>query len=612
MIVAIVQARLGSVRFPNKVMRHIDGVPMIELLLGRLSRAARLDKVILATTDSARDRPLVDHVAGLGYEVFRGSEADVLDRYYRAALPHRPSAVVRITGDCPLVDPELVDEIVAAYQSQSVDYLSNTQPPTYPNGLDVEIFSFDALTRAVFEAAQPAEREHVTPYFYRSGRFRIGNWMHKDDLSRERWTVDEPADFEVISNVFAHFSPETNFGWRDVMKLRLTEPELFRANQHLRRNEGATLGTGQKLCKRAGRVIPSDGTELRLDLLPEEWPAYFSKAQGCRVWDLDGKAYIDMSTGIRTSILGYGHPEVDGAVREAIDSGIRSTLNCPEEVYLAERLIELHPWAHMARFARTGDEAASIAVRLGQAASGKDDVAMCGTSVPQMPRGQVFSFAANELDVLEALISANDIGVIMLDMAQIKAPRKQILLAARKIASAHGIVLIFDERTAGFRESFGGAHLTSQVEPDIATFGQALANGYGLAAAIGRRDIMGHAGSTGGGSAFTERIGLSAALATLDVMQRSKSWDKISRIGTSILEGRAALAEKHGLSLGHNGIPALAHERIALREMLSRGYLAGTGFYACTEHSPDIVRGYLDALDHVFAVIKQKEGRDVV
>src|SRR5262249_26385805 len=137
--IAVVQARMGSTRFPNKVMRPINGRPMIELLLSRLARASRVDLILVATSDDPRNQPLVDHVRGLGYEVFQGSENDVLDRYYQATKSHGPDTVVRITGDCPLIDPELVDEVIAAYEDRRVDYLGNAAPPTYPDGLDTEV-----------------------------------------------------------------------------------------------------------------------------------------------------------------------------------------------------------------------------------------------------------------------------------------------------------------------------------------------------------------------------------------------------------------------------------------------------------------------------------------
>ncbi len=658
MIVGIVQARLGSTRFPNKVMRPIGSVPMIDLLLGRIARSRRLDKVILATTDSVRDQSLADHVRGLGFEVFQGSETDVLDRYYQAARSHRPTAVVRVTGDCPLLDPALLDDIVAAYLAQSVDYLSNTQPPTYPDGLDVEVFSFSVLERAAADAKLPMEREHVTPYMTEYGRFKVGNFANAEDLSGERWTVDEPVDLDVISSIFGHFHPRTDFGWREVLELRRKEPQYFQANQHLVRNEGSILGTGQKLWKRAKRVIPGGGGLLskRPEMhLPDLWPTYFSRARGCRLWDLDGNEFIDMSImGIGTNVLGYGHPEVDDAVRRTIDRGNMSTLNCPEEVYLAERLIELHPWADMVRYARTGGEINSISIRIARAASGKDKVAICGyhgwhdwylsanlgdetilaghllpglapNGVPKNLRGTVFAFNYNNIAELEELVKSQDIGVIMMEVMRNHGPQDHFLQRVRELATAHGIVLIFDECTSGFRQTFGGLHLMYGVEPDMAIFGKALGNGYAITAVIGRREIMEAAQSTFISSTFwTERIGPSAALATLDVMQEVKSWETITQVGSDITARWTILAEKYGLSIETMGLPALtgfsfngpnalAYKTLISQEMLLKGYLAGTSVYVCTEHTSEIVDQFFEQLDPVFALIRQcEDGRDVL
>lgn len=656
--IAIVQARMGSTRFPNKVMRPIVGVPIIELLLNRLSRSKRIGQIILATSTDPRNQPLVDHVRKLGYEVIQGSENDVLDRYYESAKPHHPNTVVRITGDCPLIDPELIDEAIAAFESRGVDYLSNTLPPTYPDGLDIEVFSYPALEQAAQHATKPAEREHVTPYIRDSGHFKTANMANKEDCSAERWTVDEPADFEVVKAVFEHFQPHQDFSWLEVLELRRNQPELFQANQHLTRNEGATMGTGQKLWRRAKQVIPGGNMLLskRAEMfLPEQWPAYFSKAKGCKVWDLDGREYIDMSImGIGTNILGYGHPDVDEAVRKTIDAGNMSTFNCPEEVYLAEKLVELHPWADMVRFARSGGEANAIAIRIARAATGKYKVAFCGyhgwhdwylaanlgdeknlaghllpglepNGVPPNLRDTIFPFTYNRFDELEDLVNVHDIGVIKMEVSRNQGPEDGFLEKVRKIATDRGIVLIFDECTSGFRQTFGGLHKLYGVEPDMAMFGKALGNGYAITATIGRREVMEAAQTTFISSTFwTERIGPTAGLKTLEVMERIRSWEQITQTGRDITARWQSLAEKHGLSIATSGLPALtnfsfnspnalAYKTLITQEMLVKGYLAGNIVFVCTEHTPDVVSGYFEALDSVFALIKEcEEGRDVM
>ena len=184
--------------------------------------------------------------------------------------------VVRITGDCPLIDPRLVDAVIGLFEEKCVDYASNTMPPTYPDGLDTEVFTFEALEIAWSQAKDPRLREHVTPYIRESRQFARINLAYETDNSAERWTVDEPEDFEVIRNVFEHFSPRGDFSWLEVLALRQERLELFTANRHLVRNEGQYLGTGQKLWKRAKRVIPGGNMLLskRAEMfLPERWPA---------------------------------------------------------------------------------------------------------------------------------------------------------------------------------------------------------------------------------------------------------------------------------------------------------------------------------------------------
>lgn len=657
-IIAIVQARMGSTRLPHKVMKPINGVPMIELLLTRLAKCQRLDQIVLATSIDPRNQVLVDHVAALGFACEQGSENDVLERYVQTAESHGAEVVVRITGDCPLVDPQLVDDCILHFLQADVDYLSNTSPPTYPDGLDVEVVRLDALRRALQESTLPFDHEHVTPYVRGSGLFTAATYSHHEDLSGLRWTVDDPEDFEVITQVFEYFAPEVHFPWQDVLALSQSRPELFVANQHIERNQGATMGTGQKLWQRAKWVIPGGNMLLskRAEMfLPDQWPAYFSKAKGCKVWDLDGNEYIDMSImGIGTNTLGYGHPEVDEAVHQTVAMGNMSTFNCPEEVYLAEKLVELHPWAEMVRFARSGGEANAIAIRIARAASGKDKVAICGyhgwhdwylsanladdrgldghllpglepNGVPRHLKGTVFPFNYNRFDELEALVNNQDIGVIKMEVVRNLGPENNFLHRVRQLATEHGIVLIFDECTSGFRETFGGLHKKYGVEPDMAMFGKALGNGYAITATIGRREVMEVAQSTFISSTFwTERIGPTAALKTLEVMERERSWEIITQTGLAIRQRWQQLADNHGLTLSHWGLPALtgftiqsdhalAYKTLITQEMLKKGYLAGNSVYVCTEHKPEVIDGYFTALDPVFALIKQcEDGGDVI
>ena len=656
--VAIVQARMGSTRLPNKVLKPIQGTPMIGLLLSRLAKSERIDEIMVATSDDKRNDPLAEYVTGLGYRVYRGSENDVLDRYYQAALCADATRVLRITGDCPLIDAALVDQVIATFDKADADYVSNVAPPTYPDGLDTEMFTFEALKKAWEETSEGFDREHVTPYLRNSGRFVTANVTNDVDLSDQRWTVDTPQDLEVVTAIFDVFGKNHVFGWKDVVALHRDRPEIFAANQAHIRNEGATMGKGQKLWSRAKQIIPGGNMLLskRAEMfLPDQWPAYFSKSKGYKVWDLDGNEYADMTLmGVGSNTLGYGNPEVDETVMEVVRNGNMTTLNCPEEVYLAEKLIELHPFAGMVRFARSGGEANAIAIRIARAATGKDNVAVCGyhgwhdwylsanlgedeslaghllpglqpNGVPRNLRGSVHPFNYNDFTSLETLVRERNIGVIKMEVVRNKGPEDNFLHKVRELATRNGIVLIFDECTSGFRETYGGLYKKYGVEPDMAVFGKTLGNGYAITATIGRREIMEAAQSTFISSTFwTERIGPAAAVKTLEVMAREKSWERITEIGAKVTEGWKALAAKHGLTISTAGLPslttyafdsknALAYKTLITQEMLAKGFLASTNFYASIVHTQDIIDAYFDALDPIYATIREcEDGRDVM
>ena len=412
------------------------------------------------------------------------------------------------------------------------------------------------------------------------------------------------------------------------------------------------MGTGQELYKKAKTLIPG-GTMLlskRPEMfLPEHWPSYFSKAKGCRIWDLDGKELIDMTImGIGTNTLGYGNQAVDAAVMETVKNGNMSTLSCPEEVYLAEKLIELNPWADMVRFARSGGEANSIAIRIARAASGKDKVAICGyhgwhdwylsanhndedklskhllpglspNGVPKNLKNSVYPFNYNNFEELLTIVKNNDIGVIKMEVVRNFGPEDNFLHKVRELATRNNIVLIFDECTSGFRETFGGIYQKYKVEPDMVMYGKTIGNGYALTAVVGKRSVMEAAQSTFISSTFwTERIGPVAALETLNEMERVKSWEVITENGKKMQEGWKNLASLHNLKITLAGIPALStytfnskealsYKTLISQEMLKKGILASTNFYASTAHTNDEFEIYFNVLDEIFKKISKCE-----
>jgi len=418
-------------------------------------------------------------------------------------------------------------------------------------------------------------------------------------------------------------------------------------------------GKGQELYEKAKTLIPG-GTMLlskRPEMhLPELWPSYYSAAKGITVTDLDGREYLDMYImGIGPNTLGYGHPSVDAAVNQVISKGNMSTFNCPEEVQLAEKLVELHSWGEMVRFARSGGEANAIAIRIARAASGRDKVAICGyhgwhdwymsaniaddsrldghllpglqpAGVPRALMGSTIPFSYNNLDeITEIIKSTPDLGVIKMEVTRNEDPKPGYLEGIRKLCNEHGIVLIFDECTSGFRETFGGIHLKYGVNPDMCMFGKALGNGYAITAVLGKKEIMEAAQKTFISSTFwTERIGPAADLAALEVMEQTKSWDFITTQGIKIRNGWRKLGEENNLVVNISGIPALStynletpqwleYKTFITQEMLKKGYLAGSSVYTCIKHTDKVIDDYLEQLEPIFKTIGSyyKNERDI-
>ena len=651
-ILAIIQARMGSTRLPGKVMMDLSGKPVIEHIFSRLASSKHISKIILATSEKENDDVLAKFVESIGYEVYRSSENNVLERFYKAANFYSADAIVRITGDCPMIDAGIIDSVIDKFKRENYDYVSNTNPPTFPDGLDVEIFTIDALNESYTSAKNINEFEHVTPYIRENQNFRKANFSADSDYSDLRLTLDESADFKVIARIFKHFYPKNNFSWLEVLKLFETNPKIFYENSSIHRNMGSLMNNGQKLWTRAKEVIPGGNMLLskRPEMfLPDQWPSYFSKAKGCYVWDLDNKKLTDMSImGIGTNILGYGNSEVDEAVISTVNKGNMSTLNCPEEVYLAEKMISMHKWSDMARFARSGGEANAIAIRIARAFTGKDNVAICGyhgwhdwylsanlsnnkeldghllpglqpNGVPRGLLNTVFPFSYNNIKELEEIIATKQIGVIKMEVSRNEGPQNNFLNEVRRLASENNIVLIFDECTSGFRESFGGLHLKYDVEPDIAMFGKALGNGYAITAILGRKEVMQSAQSSFISSTFwTERIGPTAALKTLEVMEKTKSWEFITSQGNKIKKRWSEIAKENNLDIKLWGLDALAgftilsenslkYKTYITQEMLKENFLASNSVYVSVAHNDEIIDSYFEKLEPIFKTISQCE-----
>ena len=412
-------------------------------------------------------------------------------------------------------------------------------------------------------------------------------------------------------------------------------------------------GRGHELYLQAKEVIPG-GTQLlskRPEMfLPDLWPAYYSKAKGCRIWDLDGREYIDVSyMGIGANVLGYANDEVDEAAKAAIDKGGMCTLNAPEEVYLAQALLELHPWAGGVRYAKAGGEAMALAARIARAYTKKDIILFCGyhgwhdwylsanlsnrnalndqhiaglepLGVPAGLAGTNLPFHYNHIEEFNALMEKHKgkIAAVIMEPIRNDYPKDGFLEKIREATRKAGVVLVFDEITAGFRLCAGGSHNVLGVEPDMAVFAKGLTNGYPLSAIIGRKDVMEASQGTFISSTFyTERVAFAATLKNIELYQKYKVWEKQDEYGVMVLEGWEEKAKKNGLNVKVEGIHPLVHfsilgkentliyKTLFVQEMLKRGYIASNAFYTSYAHSQEMIEEYLENVDAVFMMLAE-------
>ena len=408
----------------------------------------------------------------------------------------------------------------------------------------------------------------------------------------------------------------------------------------------------QDLYRHAKHIIPG-GVQL-LSKRPEQfapdcWPAYAAKAKGCEVWDLDGNHYYDMTSGgIGACLLGYADPDVNRAVISRIENGSMSTLNCAEEAALADRLLEIHPWAECVRFARTGGETCAIAVRIARAATGRDIVLVSGyhgwsdwylaanladtraldgqllpgllpAGVPKALSGTTLTFRHGDTQQFDELIRAygDRIACVIMEPLRHTVPDPDFLPHIRDEAHRIGALLIFDEITIGWRFCFGGSHRVLGVEPDFACFAKALGNGHPIGAVIGRRDCMDAAQTSFISSTYwTEGVGYAAALAAIDKMEKTRVWEKAARTGEIVKKDWNDAARRHGVAITEvPGVPCLAYfdfpeHKLEMKTlytvlMLREGFLGNTAIYPTLAHTDDILALHREALDRVFSRIGQ-------
>ena len=421
------------------------------------------------------------------------------------------------------------------------------------------------------------------------------------------------------------------------------------------------MSVSQDLYKHAKQRIPGGGQLLskRPEMFaPGQWPNYFKKAKGCEVWDLDDKHYYDMTTnGIGACLLGYANPEVSAAVIERIQNGCMSTLNPPEEVYLADKLCQIHPWAESVRFARTGGEVAAVAIRIARATTGRDMVAICGyhgwsdwylaanlgdsksldgvhlpglqpAGVPRGLKGSAVTFNYDNKEEFDTIIReyGDRLACVIMEPCRNHMPPAGLLQYIKDEIHRVGGLLIFDEITIGWRLNFGGSHLLFGVNPDMAIFAKALGNGHPIAAVIGTKAAMDGAENSFISSTYwTESVGPTAALAVLEQMEKTRVWEHVEKIGKTVQQDWQDAASRYGVEISTPGFACLAHfdfkenkkelKTLYTSLMLKEGFLGNTGLYPTLAHNDEVLAIHRETIDKVFyqiAEINKKGGKEAI
>ncbi len=663
-VVAIIQARLGGTRLPGKVLATIGEHPMLWHVVDRVRRVPLIDAVVVATSTAPTDDAIAAFCQQQGIACFRGSELDVLDRFYHAAKHCGADVIVRVTADCPFIDPAVVERMVRVYLGDRVDYVTNSLRYTYPDGLDTEVFSFAVLETAWRDASLPAEREHVTPYLRTSGRFRVSNVEREVDGTSTpfRWTVDEPSDLEFVRAVYARLRDrQATFGMQDVLQLLDREPQLAQINHAVIRNEGyyrslaneppvpprpRVLTRSLELKEKAERLIP--GCTQTFSKGPTQFvqgvaPLFLVRGRGSRVWDVDGNEYLDYSMALGPVILGHDEPAVTEAVSRQMRDGTIFSLPHPLEVDVAELLTQLIPCAEMVRFGKNGSDVTAGAVRVARAFTGRDLIACCGyhgwqdwyigttsrhQGVPDAVRALTIPFTYNDLGSLERIFASHPsrVAAVIMEPMGVEAPRNGFLERVRALTSREGAVLIFDEVLTGFRLALGGAQEYFGVTPDLACFGKAMANGYPLSALVGRRAIMERFTEVFFSFTFGgETLSLAAAKATIAELRARNVIGHVWEQGQRLADGYHILAREFGLErytqcLGlpprtvvvfrdEDGRESLALKSLFQQECLKRGVLFSGSHNVCFRHvAADIdntLRVYRTALEIVAGAIRE-------
>jgi len=637
---AIIQARMGSTRLPGKAMLPIGKRTAIGHVFNRVKKAKTVDHVVLATGKDSINDPLEVEANKYDIPTFRGDDDWLLNRYVDCVCDCHAETIIRITGDCVLVDPDIIDKVVTLFNESGADYASNVHPPTYPDGFDVEVFSKEALFDVSRRANIDSDREHATPYLWKKkGFFKHASLENDVDLNEMRVVLDYKRDLEILRQLEGEVDFETAGVNEIVEAYRRLDIE-----QYAVRNEGyalslqndtdsykKSLSNSEALIERAKKVIPCSAQTYSKSYRHFAYPVFLREGSGSHVWDVDGNEYIDFNCGLGAVSLGYGYKFFNTSCRSATISGISFSQPHPIEVELAEKIIDIIPSAEMVKFMKNGSDVTTAAVRLARAHTGRDVVAKCGyhgfhdwsigvtsnnAGIPKCVSDLTIEFEYNNIDSLKKILENHKVAAVIMEPLQHNGPIDGFLRDVRGLCDTHEVVLIFDEVLSGFRTALGGAQAYYGVTPDLSTFGKAVSNGFPLSILVGKSEIMKQIddgvfiSTTFGG----DIVSLSAALYTINEMEATNGYDKMISLGNMWKDNVNSLIKEYEIEgvevVGHPSHCGLVFDSVDTLSFYQQ-FMAEQGILTlginnfCLSHTERDIMNFIRALDEALYAIKE-------
>lgn len=657
-VVALIQARMSSSRLPGKVLKDLSGKPVLAWVVDAARHISGVDQVVVATSEEEEDNDIESFCEQQNIAVYRGSRDDVLERMTHAAKEFNAKTVIRITADCPLLDPFVCGMLLQLHKTSGAGYTSNIEPATWPDGLDCEVMTMDALETANRHGRPGAERDHITLYLRnRRSQFQARNLSCPiPKLDRERWTLDDEGDYaflQAVTSKLAVLGRPPSF--MEVMGVLQEHPEFYELRKDALRDEGTKKSVledeyqsfgyerSAALLQRAEKHIPLGAqtfSKSKIQFPAGKAPLFLSHGKGSRVWDVDGNEYVDMISALLPNVLGYCDPDIDAAVREQINNGVSFSLATELEAQLAEALSEIIPCAEMSRFGKNGSDATSAAIRLARAATGKDHVIVMGyhgwqdwyigstarhLGVPNAVRNLTHTVPFNDLDALACCFDEfpDDVAAVIMEPVGFLEPNQGYLEAVKELTHQKGALLVFDEVITGFRVHIGGAQSHYGVTPDLAAFGKGIANGLPLSVVVGKAKYMRlmedifYSGTFGG-----ETLSLAAGLAVVKKMRGEPVIETLWKTGGTLSKRIQALLDELELNdvmalkglapwtiwqvHGHEAADANAIKTRFIIDMLANGVLIAASHNISYSHNEYDIEWVMRAYEKTLSRIRDE------